>query len=91
MRVSFGFRRLYPGVPLRIRGVVTDTAGDPLSRQVILHDETSKPIAETRSAADGTFSFIVTGANFNNRYVVRAVGHVGECDDISCPMRGEVI
>ncbi len=91
MRVSFDFLRFAARSPdLRVGGTVTDTAGNPLSRRVILYNEAPAPIAETWSAADGTFSFVVSGANINNRYVVRAVGRVGECDDISCPMRGEM-
>lgn len=82
---------LAPAQTLRIAGVVTDPAGNPLSRRVLLYDERGAVVAETTSAADGTASFTVSGANGNNRFVARAVGHAGECDDISCPIRGEAV
>lgn len=89
MHQSLGLLWLIAAAPdLRLSGLVTDTAGNPLSRRVILYDSAQAAVAETFSAADGTFSFVVSGRNFNDRYVVRAVGHSGECDDISCPMRG---
>ena len=91
MTVSFTFLPLFPAPALRIAGTVTDTAGNPLSRRVILYDERGAAIAETVSAADGSASFTVSGANGNNRFVVRALGNAGECDDISCPLRGEAI
>lgn len=80
--------RLVALPPLRIAGTVTDTRGNPLVRQVFLYDESQTVIAQTWSAADGTASFVINGANSNNRFVARAIGNVGECDDISCPMRG---
>lgn len=83
--------RIYAAPHLRISGTVTDPAGNPLSRRVILYDESGAAIAETTSAPDGTAAFVVSGANGNNRFVARAVGHAGECDDISCPLTGEAI
>ena len=80
--------RLVAQPALRIAGTVTDTHGNPLVRRVLLYDESQTVIAQTWSAADGTASFAVSGANGNNRFVARAIGNVGECDDISCPMRG---
>jgi len=83
--------RLHAAPPLRIAGTVTDTAGNPLSRRVLLYDEGGAVVAETVSAANGAATFTVSGANGNNRFVARAVGHAGECDDISCPLTGEAI
>ena len=91
MRVSFDLLALYPSQPLRVSGTVTDTAGNPLVRRVILYDETGAAVAETVSAADGSASFTLAGANGNNRFVARAVGFSGECDDISCPLKGEAV
>ena len=92
MRLPINILWLVPAMPgLRISGTVTDTAGNPLSRRVILYNEALTPIAETRSSASGQASFTLAGANGNNRYIVRAVGNAGECDDISCPVRGEAV
>ena len=91
MRVSFTLSPLYPSPDLRVSGTVTDTAGNPLSRRVILYDESGAAVAETWSGADGYASFTITGKNGHNRFVARALGFSGECDDISCPLRGEAV
>lgn len=86
--LEISFSALSPPVPLRVTGTVTDPAGNPLVRRVILYDESGAVRAETWSAPDGTATFDLAGANRNNRYIVRAMGNSNECDDISCPMQG---
>ena len=73
---------------VRVAGVVTDERGEPLSRRVICYDTAQNVVAEAVSGADGAVSFELDG-NINDRWVLRAVGKRSECDDISCPMRGD--
>ena len=91
MRVTFAFVPLSPTPDARVSGTVTDTAGNPLVRRVILYDAALRPIAGTWSDTQGRASFTVTGRNTRDRFVVRAVGNTGECDDISCPVRAEFV
>lgn len=88
MRITLELTVLHPAASLRIAGTVTDTGGSPLSRRVLLYDESQTVIAETTSNAAGQATFVLSGKNANNRFVARAIGHAGECDDISCPIQG---
>lgn len=75
---------------VRVSAVVTDERGEPLSRRVICYDTAQKVVAEAVSGADGYVAFERDG-NINDRYILRAVGKRSECDDISCPVRGDFI
>lgn len=77
--------------PLRIAGTVTDTAGRPLVRRVLLYDSALTQLAEAWSDAAGHVEFTVRGANGHNLFVARAIGALGECDDISCRVRGVAV
>lgn len=75
---------------VRVSAVVTDERGAPLVRRVLCYDTATNLVAEAVSDADGYVAFELYG-NINDRYILRAVGKRSECDDISCPVRGDWI
>lgn len=72
---------------LRISGSVSAKAGGGIIRRVILRDHNRILIAEAISAADGWISFETNGTP-NDVFVAHGCGIAGECDAISCPIKG---
>lgn len=80
-----------PYSPLvRIGATVTDERGRPLVRRVVCYDMAYNKLSEEFSDSDGQVRFVLAG-NVNDRWVLRAIGHRNECDDISCPLQGEFV
>lgn len=74
-----------------ISGTVTDTAGNPLSRLVLLFNSANDIVDRQWSDSAGNVRFdLPAGRNVNDKYVARAIGNINECDDVSCPMQGAV-
>ena len=90
MHVSLSFVCLHVQPRVRLTALVTDEQGSPLVRRVICYDMAQQVVGEAWSDAAGEVTFERDGS-VNDRYVLRAVGHRNECDDISCPMRGDYL